>query len=190
MSITTRRLQRTQQTTSAIWPDATNTGYRGTLTNYSGGSSILVSTTLVNKRISTALQVFSGATLTLNNCWVDGGFIDGDYADQPITLTDCQIDAGEWQGAAVTGYNIHITRCNITGAQHSVLASDNVTVEDSWLHDQYGGPVGSSYHNNAFISNGGSNIMVRHNRLDCSVPLNGSGGGPTADASILVILLR
>ena len=84
---------------------------------------------------------------------------------------------------AVWGYNITATRLDITGGQHSFHCADNCTVTDSWLHDQYN-PSGGSYHNNAFISNGGGDMVVRHNTLHCTAILNSTDGGCTADVSL------
>lgn len=186
MNSFTRRIQRATATSAApsSWPDATNTGYSGTLTEYTGSRSIHADITITDQHIAPGgFQIFSGATVTFINCWIETS-IDADYGDQLITLTDCQLDAGATSAGAIAGSNLRITRCNITGGQHSVHAGSNCIVQDSWLHDQYGGPEGSAYHNNAFISNGGSDLQIIHNRLDCSVPENGTGGGPTADASI------
>ena len=56
---------------------------------------------------------------------------------------------------------------NVTGGQHSFHCADNCTVTDSWLHDQYN-PSGQAYHNNAFITNGGQKMVIRHNTLHCT----------------------
>lgn len=183
-----RRLQKVGQSISSPsivgWPDATNTGYTGALTLYTGTRSINADTTISNAHITAGgFQIFAGATVTLTNCLIETP-IDADYGTKLITLTDCTLNAGDTSEAGVHGAHLRITRCNITGGQHSVQGAGDCIVQDSWLHAQYAGPVGSSYHNNAFISNGGTDMQIIHNTLDCSVPLNSTGGGPTADASI------
>ena len=72
---------------------------------------------------------------------------------------------------------------DVTGGQHSFHCNNNCEVTDSWLHDQYN-PDGGSYHNNAFISNGGHTMVLRHNTLHCTAILNSTDGGCTADVSL------
>ncbi|WP_310527834.1 hypothetical protein [Nocardioides sp.] len=103
--------------------------------------------------------------------------------DTSVTITDSDVRAGRWSDGALWGYNISATRVDVTGGQHSFHCNDNCTLIDSWLHDQYN-PDGQSYHNNAFISNGGTNMLVRHNTLHCTAILNSQDGGCTADVSL------
>jgi hypothetical protein len=100
-----------------------------------------------------------------------------------VVVSDSTVQGGSWSDGAVWGYNITVLRANITGGQHSVHCASNCSVTDSWLHDQYN-PDGGSYHNNAFISNGGSDMVLRHNTLHCTAILNRTDGGCTADVSL------
>ena len=80
------------------------------------------------------------------------------------SITNSTVKGGNWSDGAVWGYNIVAKGLNITGGQHSFHCADNCTVTDSWLHDQYN-PAGGSYHNNAFITNGGYgtvNMAISH----------------------------
>ena len=100
-----------------------------------------------------------------------------------VEVVDSEVVAGKWIGGAVWGSNLTVTRTDVTGGQHSVHCGTGCVVEDSWLHDQFN-PPGEAAHNNAFISNGGTDMVVRHNVLHCTPELNDTGGGCTADLSL------
>ena len=42
----------------------------------------------------------------------------------------------------------------------------NCTLENSWLHDNFNGEA-LGWHQNGFLSNGGSNFVIRHNSVNC-----------------------
>lgn len=100
-----------------------------------------------------------------------------------VTVVHSTVRGGEWSDGAVWGYNLTLRRVEVTGAQHSVHCAGNCRVIGSWLHAQYN-PAGQSYHNNAFISNGGTGMVLRHNRLACTPQVNATDGGCTADLSL------
>ena len=100
-----------------------------------------------------------------------------------VEVLDSEVVAGEWIGGAVWGDHLTVRRSEVTGGQHSVHCGSDCLVEDSWLHDQFN-PPGEAAHNNAFLSNGGSGMVVRHNTLHCTAELNDTGGGCTADLSL------
>jgi len=100
-----------------------------------------------------------------------------------VEVVDSEVVAGGWIGGAVWGSNLTVRRTDVSGGQHSVHCGSHCVVEDSWLHDQFN-PDGEAAHNNAFISNGGTDMVVRHNTLHCTAELNDTGGGCTADLSL------
>jgi hypothetical protein len=100
-----------------------------------------------------------------------------------VEVVDSEVVAGEWVGGAVWGNNLTVRRTEITGGAYSVHCGSGCLVEDSWLHDQFN-PDGEAAHNNAFLSNGGSHMVVRHNTLHCTPTLNDTDGGCTADLSL------
>jgi hypothetical protein len=100
-----------------------------------------------------------------------------------LNISDSTVRAGNTSMGAVYGWNLVATRINVTGGQHSFACESNCTVTDSWLHDQYN-PDGQSFHNNAFITNGGANMTVRHNTLHCTAIVNANDGGCTGDLSL------
>jgi hypothetical protein len=100
-----------------------------------------------------------------------------------VEVVDSEVVAGAWIGGAVWGSNLTVRRVEVTGGQHSVHCGSHCVVEDSWLHEQHN-PDGEAAHNNAFITNGGTDMVVRHNTLHCTPTLNATGGGCTADLSL------
>lgn len=100
-----------------------------------------------------------------------------------VAISDSEVRAGAWIGGAIWGYRITARRVEVTGGQHSFHCNDHCVLEDSWLHDQHN-PDGEAAHNNAFISNGGTDMVVRGNTLHCTALLNATGGGCTADLSL------
>jgi hypothetical protein len=106
-----------------------------------------------------------------------------DGGSSAVTLVRSTILGGTWSDGAIWGYNITARGVEVTGAQHSFHCASNCRVVRSWLHAQYN-PAGESYHNNAFISNGGSRMVLRHNRLACTPQVNSTDGGCTADLSL------
>ena len=100
-----------------------------------------------------------------------------------VEVVDSEVVAGEWIGGAVWGNNLTVLRTEVTGGAYSVHCGSDCLVEDSWLHDQFN-PDGGAAHNNAFLSNGGSHMVVRHNTLHCTPTLNDTDGGCTADLSL------
>jgi hypothetical protein len=106
-----------------------------------------------------------------------------DGGSSSVKLVRSTVLGGTWSDGAIWGYNITARRVEVTGAQHSFHCASNCRVIRSWLHDQYN-PAGQSYHNNAFISNGGSGMLLRDNRLACTPQVNSTDGGCTADVSL------
>jgi hypothetical protein len=167
------------------FPDASNTGVPDgkSLSRYTGPCEIRSSVTLdgVDASACSAILVRASNVVIRNSLLPRVDATNGGSAS--VTITDSTVRAGSWSDGAVWGYNITATRLDVTGGQHSFHCASNCTVTDSWLHDQYN-PAGGSYHNNAFITNGGSSMVVRHNTLHCTALLNSTNGGCTADVSL------
>jgi len=165
------------------WPYAGNTGVPAgtTLTNYTGPTTITTPNTIINAKTVNDDLVIQTTGVQILNSRVNG-HIDVDGANRSVTIEDSEINAGNVSQPAVGYGNLTIRRTNLTGGQHSVLCGDNCVMEDNYMHAQYNAP-GGSYHNNAFISNGGSGATLTHNTFFCEPENNGSGGGCTADVS-------
>jgi hypothetical protein len=170
------------------WPGPDNTGVPAgtTLAPYTGPCTITSARTIsgadVLSKCGDAL-VIQTTGVVIDKSLVPGVWsIYGD-GDSSVTITDSDVRAGSVSTAGIWGYNITARRVDVTGGQHSFQCNNNCEVTDSWLHDQYN-PDGGSYHNNAFISNGGRNMTIRHNTLHCTAILNNTDGGCSGDLSL------
>lgn len=165
------------------FPDASNTGVPDgtTLARYNGPCELKAGTVLnaVDASACDSLLI-RGAGVVIRNSMVP--VVDATNGGS-VVITDSTVKGGNWSEGALWGDHITATRVEVTGGQHSVHCGSNCTVTDSWLHGQYEDPR-QSFHNNAFITNGGSNIVLRHNTLHCTAALNSNNGGCTADVSL------
>lgn len=171
------------------YPDADNTGVpTGTeLTPYAGPCTITETVVLsaVDATGVCPAIVVQAAGVRIESSRVPrvestATQVDPTYS---VEVVDSEVVAGKWIGGAVWGSNLTVLRTDVTGGQHSVHCGSRCVVEDSWLHEQFN-PPGEAAHNNAFISNGGTDMVVRHNTLHCTAELNPTGGGCTADLSL------
>lgn len=173
-----------QPSPGAGFPNAANTGVPAgvELTDYAGPCDFRTAGQVVDgKRVTCGgIQVYA-ENVTFRNSVINSAIMTSG-AGASVTVEDSNVNAGETSWGAVGGSNLTVKRSEITGGQHSVRCGSNCRVEDSYLHSQYNDP-NDSYHNNAFLSNGGSGMLLRHNTVFCSPILNANDGGCTADIS-------
>lgn len=164
------------------WPGPENTGPRpGTrFQPYDGPCDIKEAGVRIVDRVVTCRLSVTAHDLVISNSRI----VRVDVTDSgSARVEDSLADSGAWFGPTVGGFNITVLRSDIRGGQHSVQCAGNCLVQDSWLHDQ-SLPASGAWHNNAFITNGGSRMTLRHNTLACTPENNASDGGCTADLSL------
>jgi hypothetical protein len=81
-----------------------------------------------------------------------------------LKIIDSELDGqGNASGdSAVAGANYTLTRVNIHGTVDGVKLGDNVTVEDSFIHDL---AMFNDSHNDGMQSLGSDNVVIRHNTV-------------------------
>jgi hypothetical protein len=170
------------------WPNADNAGLpAGTsLTTYTGGCTINTTNATVNAKDVLAacpdgLEIAAtGVTITNSSL----PLVLVNETTGSLTISDSKIDAGDQLNfAGLSNTNYTATRIEVIGGQHSTQCAANCTIVDSYLHDQRN-PMPATPHNNAFISNGGSDMTLRHNTLWCTTTVNANDGGCSADLSL------
>ncbi len=62
---------------------------------------------------------------------------DGDYSGTPLLLEDTEIDCKNTNGTAIGEANVTARRLNIHGCENGFDINQNITVQDSYIHDLY-----------------------------------------------------
>jgi hypothetical protein len=177
----------------AGFPDASNTGVPpGTeLSDYTGPCLITAKGTVIDSKTVNCNLAVMAADVMISRSKINGQVVlDTDRPaakDWSMTLQDSEVDAGVVQLAAVSTGNMTVLRSNIHGGQTSVQCGELATyciVRDSWLHGQQI-PDGADWHLGGFLSNGGRNVELTHNRVICEPMPTGRDGGCTGDINLL-----
>jgi len=154
------------------FPNASTTGVpagtrlkpRGSITVTRNGA--VISNLLVRGDITVLAN-----NVTIKKTKVVGGRIAAGYGSEQsgLVVKDVEIDGEgrvrDW--SAIGDSNYKCIRCNIHGTGSGPRAVDNVVVKHSYIHDLCCYKEGD--HRTAFGSNGGSNIKLKHNTLDCGI---------------------
>ena len=165
------------------WPTGANTGVpAGTTLRPSGSITVTTPGAVIDSLLVTGTITVLANNVTIMRTKVVGdGIFNGDDAYSGTKIIDTEIDgqkrSGYTRGISYSDYSC--VRCNIHGVGQGIAASNNVELRDSWIHDLIGegDPANGGSHNEAVLSNGGTNITVVNNRLD-------SGSGPQFSSSL------
>lgn len=163
------------------FPGAANTGVPDgvALSPYNGPDVVTTPGTVINGR-----QVDTPLTIETTGVVITNSHVSGNIAvaeGGSVSITDSTVDGGRFNGSAVGQYGVTMRRVEVVGARQSVSCNESCDVQDSWLHGQYMEP-GSDWHGDGFISNGGHDMVVRHNTLACDSMATGNGGCSAAVA--------
>jgi len=174
------------------WPGPSNTGVpAGTqLSDYTGPCTITSGTVVIeNKNIKCdGFRVQNASTVVvvrkskINTSVFNEN--DGSLVPGKLTLEDVTVSGINDPNYSALMYinNVTVIRSNISSGQHNIQCVDNCVVRDSYLHDQ---TLSGQTHNNAFMTNGGSDMTLVHNTLNCSVPNKAPDGGCSSDLTLL-----
>jgi hypothetical protein len=163
------------------YPNASCTGVpAGTnLVPYTGSSTISTANAVIEGKTLGCIQVTAPGVVIRDSrisCRNPGSVVvasfDGDYSGTPLLLEDVEIDCQNGPGTAVGDALVTVRRANIHGCENGFDLNQNVTVEDSYVHDMWnssashtdgiqlaGHLVGSGY------VAGALNITIRHNTI-------------------------
>lgn len=149
------------------WPDATNSGYLGSmgaLTDLAGYTVSTPGTVIENRRIIDAIRPNAG-NIIIRNCVLSAGWfgVDATAAASNLLIEDCTVIGGANCGLSVVA-SATVRRCNISGGSDGMkISGSGVTVRDSFIHDLDTSP-GS--HNDGIQCGSGSGLVFRHNWID------------------------
>ena len=164
------------------FPDASNTGVPPgvQLSPYDGPMTITRAGTVVDARRINGLLVVRARDVEVRRSHVTGRILV--EASGSLKLSDSFVDGGRSEEGAVGRTNLTMRRVEVVGARVSVHCEDHCDVQDSWLHDQYM-PPNSSWHVDGYLTNGGDDVVIKHNTLACDVVATDTGACSAALAA-------
>lgn len=167
------------------YPDESSTGPSDdvSLNEYTGPCVITTDNTLIEAKTVRCKLIVEARNVTILDSIVLGAISVMEGGRASLTIEDSEVNASQAQEPAVGLQNLTMRRTEVEGGQQSVLCHTDCIIEDSWLHGQFIPPDGD-WHLEAFLSTGGSNVVLRHNTLACDAESTSVGGGCTANAAI------
>jgi len=159
----THAIASTGSTTSAF-PNASSTGYSGTLTDSPGSMSIGTDSTTISDLHITGRVTVNADNVTIKNCFVDN---PGDYYVVMVygtncTIEDCELlgdDSAQCSLVAESGATFTARRVNAHGCQDGITMNNDCGLYDSYIHDLSGD---SSSHNDGVNADGYTGWTVDH----------------------------
>jgi hypothetical protein len=188
------------------FPDSSNTGVPGgtALTAYTGSSTISTpNTVIVGKTMGCIRVTAPGVVIRNSRISCNNGYavsVDDKLSSSTLlTIEDSEIDCGNSNATAIGDADVTARRMNIHGCENGLDVNQNITLEDSYIHDLYNG--GGAHMDGVQLSfghwNGSSypccalNVTIRHNTI-YAVDSGGSLGtsaiisNQSGDANILI----
>ena len=187
------------------YPNASTTGVPAgtTLTAYTGPSRITTAGTVVTGKTLGCVEVAAGGVVIRNSRITCAAGIavtinDRGFTGTPALLEDVEITCQNTNGTAVSEAHFVLRRVNIHSCENGVDANQDITVEDSYLHDLYNGGeahmdgIQLAWHwdGSAFVCCA-KDITIRHNTI-YGVDSAGAFGtsaiisNPGADENVLI----
>ncbi|WP_158230805.1 DUF4082 domain-containing protein [Frankia sp. CcI49] len=161
----------------SAWPGPDSTGVKpGVALTPSGSITVTKDNTVISGLDITGTITVRAKNVTIRNVRVHGcgdrGAIDAGYVEDrvgPTLVEDVEV-SGDGLACDRTGVgnsNMTIRRADIHGFRAGIYSDGNTVVENSWVHDLYSN---HSSHMDGFLSNGGSNLTLVGNNIECAVP--------------------
>jgi len=162
------------------FPREDNTGVPpGTvLSPYSGPSTISTPSTVIDGKtmgcivVTVPGVVIRNSKISCDSFYAVGSF-DGTYTGAPLLIEDSEIDCQNSTGTGISEANVTVRRVNIHGCVNGFNISENITVEDSYIHDlsnagddpHADGIQFASRVVNGEVVKGVLNVTIRHNTI-------------------------
>ena len=153
------------------WPGSSNTGVPAGTVLHACPTTITVTGTYDSCQFNGSVTV-KADNVVISRSLVVGRVLAGSGSQQTgLLIKDTTIDARGF-GSNSTGTppgvsyaNFTLLRVNLFGSGHGVQTNGNAVIKDSWIHDLCCDNVA---HKDGIISNGGSNVTVVHNNVECA----------------------
>ena len=147
------------------------------LAKYSGPSTISTPDTVISGKTIGCIQVKAPGVVIRNSKISCNGLavasFDGEYSGRPLLIEDSEIDCRNAPGSHGIGdANVTVRRVEITACENGLDINQNVSVEDSYIHDLYNGgdshmdgmQLAGHWNGRRFVD-GALNVTIRHNTI-------------------------
>ena len=157
-----------QTTVWKHYPDASNTGPAGSLTESTGNITVSTpGTVIANRKINGCITV-RAANVTIRNSMVVCSGASAIWSGSTgLVVEDTEVDCNDAAGrTAITPARYTARRVDAHSCENIFWAESNVLIEDSYIHNPIPccGP-GKPHTDSIQIPSGGSNITIRQNRI-------------------------
>ncbi|MET0885796.1 MAG: DUF4082 domain-containing protein [Mycetocola sp.] len=155
---------------STEFPSAATTGVPAgtTLSSYTGPCRITTSNTVIDAKIVNCndLQIVApGVKITRSK--INGKIYTDHEGIGAFTITDSEVNAGQYEGTGIGNARFTATRIEVTGGNRSVNCFLDCTIQDSYVHGQFTDYTGRAHESGIRM---GSNSVIRHNTIACDAP--------------------
>ena len=165
------------------FPSASNTGVlAGTvLSAYTGPSTISTANTVIDGKTMGCIDVTAPGVVIRNSkvsCPSSrSGYAvfsrDGGFSGTPLLIEDSEIDCANTNGTALGEALFTAIRVNIHGCENGGDLNQNITIQDSYVHDLYnsaaahtdGFQMGGGHYVNGQVVAGALNVTFDHNTI-------------------------
>jgi len=151
------------------YPDATNTGYSGSLTTVSSINA-QSNTVYENLRILNVVNLGGKTNVTIRNCLIEVGdyfAIDAENSTNCIVEDTTLINTNPTSNCCILdngGGNMY-RRLDISGSPDGIKLGSGSTLRDSWIHNLASYNEELDTHNDGIQGTGAVNVSIIHNRI-------------------------
>jgi len=162
------------------FPNAGTTGVPpGTsLKPYGGPDEIKTAGTVIDGRTIGCIRVSApGVVIRNSKVSCNGSYAvyveDGAFSGTPLTVEDSEVDCGLSGGNGFGEADITVRRVDIQGCENGFDINQNITIEDSYIHDldtggdahTDGAQLASGHFENGSLVKGARNVTFKHNTI-------------------------
>ena len=152
---------------SDSYPNATNTGYTGTLTPSGDITASTVGQVVQNVDVTGTIYVTAN-NVTIQNCRVTSSVQSGQIAAAAgvtgLTVTHCEVN-----GLGATAYNITgsgtFTYNNLYGAEKNIELTGNAVIENNYMHEMSNTANPTPHFENVDAEGGQTSLLIQHNTM-------------------------
>jgi hypothetical protein len=89
----------------------------------------------------------------------------GNYSGGGLLIEDSEISCDTTTNTGMSEYGFTARRIEVSGCENGFSITNDVTIEDSYIHSLYEGPSGAGHADGIQMAGTPTNVMIRHNTI-------------------------